>query len=113
MKEEIHHSGIKDEDVYTLLTKIPPSKVSTYGDIASALGHPRASRAIGRIIANNPNPIMVPCHRVVKSNGEIGGFMYGEQMKRELLEREGIRFQNRVVENFQEARFILNKQIKN
>jgi methylated-DNA-[protein]-cysteine S-methyltransferase len=55
----------------------------------------------------------VPCHRVVKSNGEIGGFMYGEQRKREILEREGIRFQNRVVENFQEARFILNKQIKN
>jgi methylated-DNA-[protein]-cysteine S-methyltransferase len=113
MKEEIHHCSIRDEDVYTLLTKIPPGKVSTYGDIASALGYPRASRAIGRIIANNPNPIMVPCHRVVKSNGEIGGFMYGEQRKREILEREGIRFQNRVVENFQEAKFILNKQIKN
>jgi methylated-DNA-[protein]-cysteine S-methyltransferase len=113
MKEEVHRSGIRGKDVYTLLTKIPPGKVSTYGDIASALGYPRASRAVGRIIANNPNPIIVPCHRVVKSNGEIGGFMYGEQRKREILEREGIRFQNRVVENFQEARFILNKQIKN
>lgn len=110
MKEEIYHSNIRDKDVYTLLTKIPPGKVSTYGDIAKALGHPRAFRAIGRIIANNPNPKSVPCHRVVKSNGEIGGFMYGEQRKREMLEKEGIKFKNIVVENFQEARFILNKK---
>jgi alkylated DNA nucleotide flippase Atl1 len=40
MKEEIYHSNIRDKDVYTLLTKIPPAKVSTYGDIAKALGHP-------------------------------------------------------------------------
>jgi methylated-DNA-[protein]-cysteine S-methyltransferase len=110
MKEEIYHSNIRDKDVYTLLTKIPPGKVSTYGDIAKALEHPRAFRAIGRIIANNPNPISVPCHRVIKSNREIGGFMFGEQRKREMLEKEGIKFQNIVVENFQEARFILNKK---
>ncbi len=106
-KEEMHYSSISDKDVYSILTKIPPGKVSTYGDIARALGHPRASRAIGRIVANNPNLISVPCHRVVKSNGEIGGFRYGEQMKKEILEREGIQIRNKVVENFQECRFIL------
>ncbi|PWU79769.1 MAG: cysteine methyltransferase [Candidatus Nitrosopolaris wilkensis] len=93
-----------DQDVYILLSKIPPGKVSTYGDVAKALGHPKAARAIGRIIANNPNPISIPCHRVVKSNGEIGGFAYGEQSKREILEKEGIKFQNKIVENFEEQR---------
>jgi methylated-DNA-[protein]-cysteine S-methyltransferase len=102
MKVKTGHTGIVDQDVYVLLSKIPSGKVSTYGDIARALGHPKAARAIGRIIANNPNPISIPCHRVVKSNGEIGGFAYGEQMKREILEKEGIKFQNRIVENFEE-----------
>jgi methylated-DNA-[protein]-cysteine S-methyltransferase len=104
MKVKTGHTGIVDQDVYVILSKIPSGKVSTYGDIARALGHPKAARAIGRIIANNPNPISIPCHRVVKSNGEIGGFAYGEQMKREILEKEGIKFQNRIVENFEEQR---------
>jgi methylated-DNA-[protein]-cysteine S-methyltransferase len=104
MKVKTGHAGIVDQDVYVLLSKIPSGKVSTYGDIARALGHPKAARAIGRIIANNPNPISIPCHRVVKSNGELGGFAYGEQMKREILEKEGIKFQNRIVENFEQQR---------
>ena len=104
MKVKTGHTGIVDQDVYVLLSKIPSGKVSTYGDIARALGHPKAARVIGRIIANNPNPISIPCHRVVKSNGEIGGFAYGEQMKREILEKEGIKFQDRIVENFEEQR---------
>ena len=106
-KEKMCYSSINNKDVYALLTKIPHGKVSTYGDIARALGYPRASRAIGRIIAKNPNPISVPCHRVVKSNGEIGGFAYGQQKKREILEKVGIKFQNKIVENFQEFRFNL------
>jgi methylated-DNA-[protein]-cysteine S-methyltransferase len=104
MKQEADYSNIRDEEVYALLSKIPLGKVSTYGDIARALGHPRAARAVGRIIANNPNPISIPCHRVVKSNGEIGGFAYGQQMKKEILEKEGIRFQDQIVENFEEKR---------
>jgi methylated-DNA-[protein]-cysteine S-methyltransferase len=104
MKVKTAHTGIIDQDVYILLSKIPSGKVSTYGDIAKALGHPKAARAIGRIIANNPNPISIPCHRVVKSNGEIGGFAYGKRRKREILEKEGIKFQNRIVENFEEQR---------
>jgi len=105
-KGEMPHSCISSKSVYDLLAKIPLGKVSTYGDIAKALGHPGASRAIGRIIANNPNPIVVPCHRVVKSNGEIGGFMYGENMKKEILEKEGIEVENRIVKNFKEFRFV-------
>lgn len=103
------HASITDQDVYVLLSKIPPGKVSTYGDIAKALGHPKAARVIGRIIANNPNPISIPCHRVVKSNGEIGGFAYGEQRKRERLEKEGIKFQNRVGKLRRAKIIVLNK----
>ena len=105
-KEEMTHPCINSKNVYDLLAKVPLGKVSTYGDIAKALGHPGASRAIGRIIANNPNPIVVPCHRVVKSSGEIGGFMYGENMKKEILEKEGIEVENRIVKNFNEIRFV-------
>jgi len=108
--EPVTAASISNEDVYTLLTEIPPGKVSTYGDIARALGRPKASRLIGSIIANNPNPISVPCHRVIKSNGEIGGFMYGQQKKREILEKEGIIFQGTFVKNFEESRFTLEKQ---
>src|SRR5690349_21093373 len=110
LEQPVTAASISNRDVYTLLTEIPPGKVSTYGDIAKALGHPKASRIIGRIIANNPNPISVPCHRVVKSNGEIGGFMYGEQKKREILEEEGIIFQGTFVKNFEESRFALKRQ---
>ena len=110
LEQPVKAASISNKDVYTLLTEIPPGKVSTYGDIAKALGHPKASRVIGRIIANNPNPISVPCHRVVKSNGEIGGFMYGEQKKREILEEEGIIFQGTFVKNFEESRFTLKRQ---
>jgi O-6-methylguanine DNA methyltransferase len=105
-KEEMAHPCISSKNVYDLLSKIPLGKVSTYGDIAKALGHPGASRAIGRIIANNPNPIVVPCHRVVKSNGEIGGFMYGEDKKKEMLEKEGVEMENGDVKNFKEFRFV-------
>ncbi len=108
-KEEIDCSGISSKDVYNLLTKIPLGKVSTYGDIAAAIGHPKAYRVIGKIVANNPNPIIVPCHRVVKSSGEIGGFMYGEKNKRELLEKEGIKIENGFVKNFKESRFIFKQ----
>jgi methylated-DNA-[protein]-cysteine S-methyltransferase len=85
---------IKDQEVYELLLAIPPGKVSTYGDIANALGHPHAARLIGNILKRNPNPIQVPCHRIVKSNGMLGGYMYGISMKKQLLKEEGIKFQD-------------------
>ena len=100
--------GLKSKDVYDLLAKIPSGKVVSYGDIAKALGHPRSSRAIGRILAHNPNPIIVPCHRVVKSNGKIGGFAYGEKKKMDLLEKEGIKVKNGLVKDFNNSRFVFS-----
>jgi methylated-DNA-[protein]-cysteine S-methyltransferase len=97
---------IKDEDIYELLLKIPAGKVSTYGDLAKAIGRPTCSRIIGRIIGKNPNPIKVPCHRVVMSDGKLGGYAYGTERKKRLLEDEGVTFINNItVGNFENIRF--------
>jgi methylated-DNA-[protein]-cysteine S-methyltransferase len=108
MKKNLVDSiAIKDEDVYDLLQKIPEGKVTTYGDLARALGNPSASRIIGRILGQNPNPIRVPCHRVVMSDGKLGGYRYGTNKKKELLEKEGLSFTNEVVSDFKKIRISL------
>jgi methylated-DNA-[protein]-cysteine S-methyltransferase len=71
---------------------IPRGRVSTYGLIAARLGRPKASRAVGQALAANPFPLIVPCHRAVRSDGGLGGFQGGPAMKRALLEREGVVF---------------------
>jgi len=72
--------------------KIPRGWVSTYGRIAQSLGIPGSARAVGRVLARNPFPIIIPCHRAIRSNGELGGFQGGLRMKRALLELEGVKF---------------------
>ena len=108
--ENLGQNAIKDSDVYKLLLKIPAGKVSTYGDLAKALGNPSASREIGRILGRNPNPVKVPCHRVVKSSGKVGGYFYGSDRKKELLEKEGISFNDEIVNDFKEVRVYPKKQ---
>ena len=71
---------------------IPRGRVSTYGLIARHLGDLNAARAVGNALATNPFPLIVPCHRAVRSDGRLGGFQGGPAMKRALLEREGIAF---------------------
>ena len=98
--------GIKSEDVYDILRTIPAGMVSTYGDLAKALGNPAASRHIGKILSKNPNPIVVPCHRVVKSDGNLGGYALGISKKKELLEDEGVLFVNDLkINEFKKIRF--------
>ena len=72
--------------------KIPRGWVSTYGRIARSLGLPTAARAVGTALSRNPVPIIIPCHRAIRSNGELGGFRGGLNMKRALLELEGVEF---------------------
>lgn len=72
--------------------KIPRGWVSTYGRIARSLGVPAGARAVGRALSQNPFPIIIPCHRAIRSNGELGGFQGGLRMKRTLLEFEGVEF---------------------
>jgi methylated-DNA-[protein]-cysteine S-methyltransferase len=72
--------------------RIPRGRVSTYGLIARHLGRPTAARAVGQALARNPFPLIVPCHRAVRSDGGLGGFQGGPAMKRALLRREGVVF---------------------
>ncbi len=76
-----------------MVSQIPEGKVSTYGTLASELKVPKASRAIGSILRVNPHPIVVPCHRVVMSDGQLGGYggSKGVNRKAALLRREGVK----------------------
>jgi methylated-DNA-[protein]-cysteine S-methyltransferase len=73
----------------TLHREVEPGHVVTYGGLAQLTGHPRAARAVGSACANNPIPIVVPCHRVLPGHGGIGGYGGGPERKRALLELEG------------------------
>lgn len=70
--------------------EIPRGWVSTYGRIAKSLGVPGGARAVGGALARNPFPIVIPCHRTIRSDGQLGGFRGGLEMKRGLLEIEGL-----------------------
>lgn len=70
--------------------EIPPGEIRPYGWIASEIGNPGAVRAVGTALGRNPIPVLIPCHRVVRSDGTIGKYAWGSDMKRELLEGEGL-----------------------
>ena len=78
-----------NQQCYKLLSQIPKGKISTYKEIAKAL-NTKAYRAVGNAMAKNPNPIIVPCHRVINNNGLIGGYGFGVDKKIILLKKEGI-----------------------
>ena len=84
--------GAFQQRVLLLAFQIPWGKVGTYGGLADRLDHPRASRAVGTALARNPFPIVIPCHRVIRGDGTLGGFGGGLKMKKTLLEMEGVRF---------------------
>jgi methylated-DNA-[protein]-cysteine S-methyltransferase len=76
--------------VLNLLCRIPRGKVTTYKELARVLGNPLTSRAVGNAIAKNPRPIEIPCHRVVRSDGSIGKYIFGSKKKVSLLIEEGV-----------------------
>lgn len=76
--------------VWQALRAIPYGAVRSYGDIARALGQPKATRAIGQANGRNPLPIVIPCHRVIASGGSIGGYTGGLERKHRLLALEGV-----------------------
>ncbi|MFW9819288.1 MAG: MGMT family protein, partial [Candidatus Thorarchaeota archaeon] len=73
---------------------IPRGWVSTYLRIANYIGLYNGARVVGNALAKNPFPIIIPCHRAIKTNGELGGYQGGTTMKKKLLEMEGIEFSN-------------------
>ncbi len=74
--------------VWKLLRAIPVGATRTYGQVAAALGDPKAARAVGRACASNPVALVIPCHRVVRANGDPGGYRWGRERKTKLLEAE-------------------------
>lgn len=95
--------------VYKLVKKIPKGKVTTYKEIAQTL-NTKAYQAVGQALKHNPFAPQVPCHRVVKSNGSIGGFsgkIRGKKIRKKIkmLEKEGIKFENKKIKNFSSLLF--------
>ncbi len=79
--------------VWAVCAKIPKGKVSTYTKIARAIDKPKAARAVGNALNKNPHA-SVPCHRVIRSDGSIGGFAHGTKKKIEMLRKEGVKIKN-------------------
>lgn len=78
--------------VWRALRKISAGKTKSYGEIAQAIGRPKAVRAVGGACGANPVPVLVPCHRVLAANKKLGGFTSGLDWKVKLLAREGVRW---------------------
>ncbi len=100
------------DKVYDLLRKVPEGRVTTYKDIAHALGS-KAYRGVGQAMKRNPYAPEVPCHRVVATSGRIGGFRGKRsgatiQEKINMLKNEGIEFQGDKIKNFKEVLFKFN-----
>lgn len=76
------------EKVLKIVAEIPEGKVLTYKEAAQKAGNPKAYRAVGNILSKNRNP-KIPCHRVIRSNGKLGGYNRGIEQKKALLKKEG------------------------
>ncbi len=76
------------KDVYRVVLSIPLGQVRSYKWVAEKCGRPKAFRAVGTILKNNPYPLIIPCHRVVKSNNDTGCYVFGAKQKKLLLDLE-------------------------
>jgi AraC family transcriptional regulator of adaptative response/methylated-DNA-[protein]-cysteine methyltransferase len=74
--------------VWQAIQRIPPGGTATYAEIAQQIGKPGAARAVGQACAKNPAAVVIPCHRVVAADGGLGGYRWGRERKKKLLERE-------------------------
>ena len=99
--------------VHKVVRKIPRGKVMVYAEVARRAGFCRAWRAVGNILAKNRSP-EIPCHRVIKSNGEIGGYNRGTKKKIELLKKEGLKINpfDKLRVNTEQGRSIKNGKIR-
>jgi len=93
-----------DERCYILLGKVPKGRVTTYKELAKALGT-RAYRAVGGAMKRNPYAPRVACHRVVKSDGSLGGFAYGAREKIKRLRDEGVKVRTGKIQDFERVFF--------
>ena len=89
--------------VWRALLKINTGKTQSYGDIARAVNSPKGVRAVGSAVGKNPLSVIVPCHRVMGSDGSLTGYAGGLNRKRALLKLEGVKFEERFKEQLQES----------
>jgi len=94
-----------EEKIYRKLLDIPPGYVTTYGELAKAINLKNGQRIVGQIMKKNPFPVIVPCHRVIKSDGTIGGYVYGVSRKKHMLSKEGLKFNNNKILDFKNNLF--------
>jgi len=83
-----------DKKIFKKLLEVPEGKITTYGELAKAIGFTNGQRAVGKIMNKNPYPVIIPCHRVVKSDGTIGGYAYGVNIKINMLKKEGVKIKD-------------------
>lgn len=98
LEESLGHLGVFQRKILLLDATIPFGHICTYRELARAGGNPLASRAVAHALAQNPLPLLIPCHRVVGSNGSLTGYQGGTGLKQRLLELEGIPFSSSTVE---------------
>ncbi|WP_279485643.1 bifunctional transcriptional activator/DNA repair enzyme AdaA [Aeromonas veronii] len=90
----LHVSGTNFQIcVWRALLQIPPAKVVSYAQVASAVGNPKAARAVGLAVGANPVALMIPCHRVIQQNGKLGGYHWGETRKQAIHAWEAARYE--------------------
>ena len=92
-----------EKKIYKKLTEVPKGQITTYGELAKAVGLKNGQRAVGRIMNKNPFPVIIPCHRVVMSSGKVGGYAYGEHIKMKMLQDEGVRIEDGKISDFQKT----------
>ncbi|TLX84177.1 MAG: MGMT family protein [Thaumarchaeota archaeon] len=80
-----------EHKVYKKLLEVPRGKVTTYSELAKAVGLKNGQRVIGRIMNKNPYPVLIPCHRVILSSGKVGGYAWGQRVKTKMLAKEGVK----------------------
>jgi len=94
-----------ENKVYKKLLDVPSGKITTYGELAKAVGLKNGQRKIGQIMKNNPLPVVIPCHRVVKSDGTIGGYAFGVEIKVNMLSKEGVKISKSKILDYENKMF--------
>ena len=94
-----------EEKIYQKLLQVPTGYVTTYADLAKAINLKNGQRVVGQIMKKNPFPVIIPCHRVVKSDGDVGGYAYGIERKKHMLSQEGLKIIDNKILNFKKNIF--------
>jgi O-6-methylguanine DNA methyltransferase len=88
LRVDLRHTAVFQREVLEATRRVPPGQTRSYRWVAEQIGRPAAVRAVGTALAHNPIPIVIPCHRIVRGDGDVGSYLFGSDRKRLLLEIE-------------------------